>query len=148
MSAAKIISNKTYAQLQIGDSASLERVCSERDLFLFAHVSGNTNPLMLPVEEGALASESAGDPIAPSMWIGSLISAVLGNILPGPGTLYQSQTFEFMRRVHVGDRLRITVTCSEKRAEPVAVFETLIVDSQGVAVCKGTAVVDAPTRTI
>ncbi len=82
------------------------------------------------------------------MWIGSLISAVLGNILPGPGTLYHSQTFEFMRRVHIGDRLRITVTCIEKRAEPVAVFDTLIVDLQGVEVCKGTAVVDAPTRTI
>jgi len=148
MSAAKIISNKTYAQLRVGDSASLERVCSERDLFLFAHVSGNTNPLMLPVEEDAPAVESPLDPIAPSMWIGSLISAVLGNILPGPGTLYHSQTFEFMRRVHVGDRLRITVTCIEKRAEPVAVFDTLIVDSQGVAVCKGRAVVDAPTRTI
>ena len=54
----KTISNKTYAQLRIGDSASLERVCSERDLFLFAHVSGNTNPLMLPVEEDAPAVES------------------------------------------------------------------------------------------
>ncbi len=134
--------------MQVGDSASLERVCSERDLFLFAHVSGNTNPLMLPGEEDAPAVESALDPIAPSMWIGSLISAVLGNLLPGPGTLYHSQTFEFIRRVHIGDRLRVTVTCREKRAEPVAVFDTLIVDSQGVAVCKGLAVVDAPTRTI
>ena len=49
------------------------------------------------------------------MWVGSLISAVLGNVLPGPGTLYRSQTFEFVRRVHVGDKLRVTVTCREKR---------------------------------
>ena len=54
----RTISNKTYAQLQIGDTASLERVCSERDLFLFAHVSGNTNPLMLPAEEDAPAAGS------------------------------------------------------------------------------------------
>ena len=141
MSANKTLSNKTWAQLQVGDSASLERVCSEKDLFLFAHVSGNTNPLMLPVEEGAPFSEQ---PVAPSMWVGSLISAVLGNILPGAGTLYRSQSFEFARRVHVGDKLRITVTCREKRDEPTAVFETIVADSSGVPVCKGVALVDAP----
>ena len=80
------------------------------------------------------------------MWIGSLISAVLGNILPGPGTLYREQNFEFVSRVHVGDRLRVTVTCREKRAEPTAVFDTIIVNAKGDTVCKGAAIVDAPTR--
>jgi phosphate butyryltransferase len=139
---SKTIFNKTWAQLQVGDTASLDRICSDRDLFLFAHVSGNINPLMLPSEEGAPVSDR---PIAPSMWVGSLISAVLGNVLPGPGTLYRSQTFEFARRVHVGDRLRITVTCREKRDEPTVLFETLISDAaSGMVVCKGIAVVDAP----
>ncbi|HUO54801.1 MAG TPA: bifunctional enoyl-CoA hydratase/phosphate acetyltransferase [Rhodoblastus sp.] len=145
MKTAKTISNKTYAQLQVGDTASIERGCSERDLFLFAHVSGNTNPLMLPGEEGAKPVET---PIAPSMWIGSLISAVLGNILPGPGTLYRQQNFEFESRVHVGDRLKVTVTCKEKLEPPKVVFETLIVKDNGEVVCKGRAVVDAPTRNV
>ena len=145
MPMTKTISNKTWAQLQVGDSASLERVCSERDLFLFAHVSGNKNPLMLPIEEGAPQTDA---PIAPSMWIGSLISAVLGNLLPGPGTLYRSQSFEFARRVHVGDKLRVTVTCSEKRDEPTAVFETTISDAEGGLICKGAAVVDAPLQNV
>ncbi len=141
----RTISNRTWAQLQVGDTASLDRVCSDRDLFLFAHVSGNTNPLMLPAEEGAPVSDQpAVQPVAPSMWVGSLISAVLGNVLPGPGTLYRSQTFEFARRVHVGDKLRVTVTCREKRDEPTAVFETVVTDAEGVPVCKGTAVIDAP----
>ena len=129
MKPGKTISNKTWAQLQVGDSATIERACSDRDLFLFAHVSGNTNPLMLPVEEGAAVADQA--PIAPSMWVGSLISAVLGNILPGPGTLYREQNFEFLNRVHVGDRLRVTVTCREKRAEPTAVFDTIIANAKG-----------------
>ena len=145
MSATRTISNRTWAQLQIGDTASLERACTERDLFLFAHVSGNTNPLMLPAEEDAPTADA---PIAPSMWIGSLISAVLGNILPGPGTLYRSQTFEFARQVRVGDQLRITVTCSEKRQEPTAVFHTIIVDRGGQLVCEGVAVIDAPLRNV
>lgn len=144
MKPGKTISNKTWAQLKVGDSATIERTCSDRDLLLFAHVSGNTNPLMLPVEEGAAVADQA--PIAPSMWVGSLISAVLGNILPGPGTLYREQNFEFVSRVHVGDRLRVTVTCREKRVEPTAVFDTIIVNAKGDTVCKGTAIVDAPTR--
>ncbi len=49
MKPGKTISNKTWAQLKVGDSATIERACSDRDLLLFAHVSGNTNPLMLPV---------------------------------------------------------------------------------------------------
>ncbi len=145
MSATKTISNRTWAQLKIGDTASLKRACTERDLFLFAHVSGNINPLMLPAEEDAPAADA---PIAPSMWVGSLISAVLGNILPGPGTLYRSQTFEFMRRVRVGDQLRITVTCIEKQQEPIAVFHTIIVDMDGELVCEGVAVIDAPPRNV
>ena len=145
-SSHRTISNKTWSQLQVGDTAFLERVCSDRDLFLFAHVSGNTNPLMLPAEEGAPASDKpAPPPVAPSMWIGSLISAVLGNVLPGPGTLYRSQTFEFARRVHIGDRLRIAVTCREKREAPTVVFDTVVTDAQGALVCKGVAVVDAPS---
>jgi acyl dehydratase len=143
---AKTVFNRTWAQLQVGDAASIERVCTERDLLLFALVSGNTNPLMLPAQEDAVAPVVA--PIAPSMWIGSLISAVLGNILPGTGTLYRSQTFEFVRRVHIGDRLRVTVTCREKRAEPEAVFDTLITDMDGAPICKGVAVIDAPLRQV
>ena len=42
------IRNTTWAELQVGASASLERSCLVQDLYLFAHVSGNTNPLMLP----------------------------------------------------------------------------------------------------
>jgi phosphate butyryltransferase len=145
MKTAKTISNKTWAQLQVGDSATIERVCADRDLFLFAHVSGNVNPLMLPADEDAPVADA---PIAPSMWVGSLISAVLGNILPGPGTLYREQNFEFLNRVHVGDRLRVTVTCLEKRAEPTVVFETVIANGKGELVCKGMALIDAPVRNV
>jgi phosphate butyryltransferase len=149
MKTAKTISNKTWAQLQVGDTATIERVCADRDLFLFAHVSGNVNPLMLPAQEDEGADAPVADaPIAPSMWVGSLISAVLGNILPGPGTLYREQNFEFLNRVHVGDRLRVTVTCIEKRAEPTVVFETVIANGKGEPVCKGTALIDAPVRNV
>ena len=86
-------------------------------------------------------------PVAPSMWVGSLISAVLGNILPGAGTLYRAQDLRFLRRVHVGDKLKVTVVCREKREEPVALFDTRVEDADGQIVCDGTAEVEAPTAT-
>lgn len=145
MKSAQTITNRTWAQLQIGETASIERVCKERDLLLFAHVSGNVNPLMLPSQEG---DAPAPAPVAPSMWIGSLISAVLGNILPGPGSLYREQNLVFSARVHVGDRLKVTLTCKEKRQEPVVVFDALVVNDKGETVCSGEAIVDAPTVTV
>jgi phosphate butyryltransferase len=81
------------------------------------------------------------------MWVGSLVSAVLGNLLPGPGTLYRAQNLRFLGRVHIGERVKVTVVCREKRAEPVAVFDTWIVNAVGQIVCEGTAEIDAPTVT-
>ncbi len=144
MNAKPAIRNKTWSELKVGDTASLERSCSVQDLFLFAHVSGNVNPLMLPSAEGA---EEKTEPVAPSMWVGSLVSAVLGNLLPGPGTLYRAQDLRFLRRVRVGDKVKVTVTCSEKRDEPIAVFDTKIEDAYGHVVCEGTAEIDAPSVT-
>ena len=104
MGARAAVRNTTWAELEVGDTAGIERVCSVQDLVLFAHVSGNLNPLMLPSAGGA---PEKTDPVAPSMWVGSLVSAVLGNILPGPGTLYRSQDLRFLRRVHVGEKVRV-----------------------------------------
>ena len=145
MNGAQILRNKTWKELLVGDRATISRTCSVQDLLLFAHVSGNINPLMLPPAD---ETAKGPDPIAPSLWVGSLISAVLGNLLPGPGTLYRSQSFDFLRRVHVGEQLTVTVTCREKLDEPTAVFDTIITNAAGAMVCQGAAVVDAPTATI
>ena len=141
MNVRAAVRNKTWAELKVGDAASLERTCSVQDLLLFAHVSGNVNPLMLPPTDSAAKVKA---PIAPSMWVGSLVSAVLGNMLPGPGTLYREQDLRFLRRVHVGDKLKVIVTCREKREAPVAVFDTRIEDMAGAVVCEGEAIVEAP----
>lgn len=131
--------NTTWHELQLGANATLERVCSEQDLLLFAHASGNRNPLNLPEAE-----QSSLPALAPSMWVGSLLSAVLGNLLPGPGTLYRSQDLHFHRRVQVGDRLQVSVTCIEKGPEPLARFATRISSATGELVCEGEAEVEVP----
>jgi len=113
----------TFADLAIGQSASITRAVTAEDLYLFAHVSGNLNPLNLPSPAG---NGDRGDHPAPSMWLGALFSAVLGNLLPGPGTLYESQTLRFIGRAHVGDTLTVSVEVTEKRPPQTVVLATRV----------------------
>ena len=134
--------NRLYDELKVGDSASIKRVCTANDLYIFAHASGNLNPLHIPDEEHHLAPQA----IAPSMWVGALVSAVLGNILPGAGTLYRAQSFTFLDRVHVGDELTVSVTVREKLGDGKVTFDTLVAGEGGRKVAEGIAEVLTPTR--
>jgi len=136
--------NKLYSELAVGDSASIKRVCTANDLYIFAHASGNLNPLHLPDND----DENGVEPVAPSMWVGALVSSVLGNILPGPGTLYKGQTFKFLDRVHVGDELTITVTVREKLPNQLVRLDTVITGRGGDTVATGCAEVLAPSRKV
>ena len=138
--------NRTFDELQVGESAELRRICTADDLFVFATASGNHNPLHLPGYD--LDADGAADPVsAPSMWVGSLISAVLGNILPGAGTLYRSQTFQFLGRARDGDDLIARVRLTEKRADGTVVFATSVRrEEPEEMLLEGEAVVVAPRR--
>lgn len=136
--------NKLYDELKVGDTASIKRVCTANDLYIFAHASGNVNPMHLPADEG----EDRHEAIAPSMWVGALVSSVLGNILPGAGTLYKAQSFRFLNRVHVGDELTVAVTVREKAADDCVVLDTVITGRGGDRVAEGIAEVLAPARKV
>ncbi len=131
--------NKTFAELAVGDEASITRVVTLNDLIVFAHASGNLNPKNLP-RSAADSNEAAA---APAMWIGSLFSAVLGNILPGPGTIYVLQTLRFHARAHVGDELKVAVRVEELRPPATVVLQTRV-DRGGELIADGTAEVLAP----
>lgn len=117
--------NKTFDELRIGDHAELRRVCTADDLYVFATASGNHNPMHLPDYD--LNADGQSDPVtAPAMWVGSLISGVLGNILPGAGTLYQEQTFKFLGRAKAGDDLVARVELTQKHADGTVTFATTV----------------------
>ena len=144
MSAKSAVRNTTWAELKVGDTASIERTCSVQDLILFAHVSGNLNPLMLPRRKAGAAK---GEPVAPSMWVGSLVSAVLGNILPGPGTLYRAQDLHFLRPRpcrRQGHSHRRSAARSARSRSP---YSTPGSSTPREIVCEGTAEIEAPTVT-
>ena len=142
-----MLRNHTFAELQLGDSASIERQLTQQDIELFAVMSGDLNPAHLDAEYAA-ASQFHGV-IAHGMWGGALISAVLGTRLPGPGTVYLSQTLKFRAPVRVGDRLTIGVTVSAKdEARRRVTLACRCVNQDGQAVIEGEALVLAPEQKI
>lgn len=134
--------SKTFDDLAPGDEMSLRRVVTPDDLYVFAHASGNFNPLNLPSSgEGEAAAPHA----APSMWLGSLFSSILGNLLPGPGTVYEAQDLHFLGRAYAGDELTVTVRVTEKRPPATILLQTRIFRGAEMLV-DGTAAVRPPAE--
>ena len=106
------LENRTYDELAIGERASLSHQVEERDLLLFAAVSGDVNPVHLD-EDFAAATPFKGR-IAHGMFSGALISAAIACELPGPGTIYIGQELSFLRPVRLGDTVTIELEILEK----------------------------------
>ncbi|MDF2114960.1 bifunctional enoyl-CoA hydratase/phosphate acetyltransferase [Roseiarcaceae bacterium H3SJ34-1] len=138
--------NTTFDELAVGQTASIERSVTADDLYVFAYASGNTNPMHMPGAD--VDQDGHADTVAPSLWVGALVSSVLGTILPGAGTLYRSQTFQFKGRAKLGDRLIISVRCIEKREKPRAVFETRVEKSDGTLILEGVGEIEAPIASV
>ena len=138
------IENRTFDELKVGDTASLTRTLTYRDIELFAIVSGDVNPVHL--DEAFAQSSRFHKIIAHGMWGGALISAVLGTQLPGPGSIYVGQSLRFRSPVGLGDTITVTVTVTEKNAQKNRVaLECQVTNQRGEVVISGTADVIAPT---
>ena len=137
--------NITFDELQIGDSAEAKRLCLADDIFVFANSSGNDNPVHLPAYDGD--GDGKPEAVMPAMWTASLISAVLGARLPGPGTLYRGQALEFGERAFVGDELVARVEVVEKgEGREVRLKTSVTRASDGAIIASGEARVVAPER--
>ncbi|WP_217895607.1 MaoC/PaaZ C-terminal domain-containing protein [Oceanospirillum sanctuarii] len=139
-----VLVNKTYDEIQVGDTATLERALTEKELVLFAAVSGDVNPVHLDADFAK--TTMFGEQIAHGMWSGSLISAALATVLPGPGTIYLGQELSFRRPVKLADTLTVTLTVKEKLSKNRVVIDTLVTNQNDEKVVVGTATVMAPTE--
>lgn len=142
-----MIENRTFDEIQIGESASLVRTLTREDIELFAVMSGDINPAH--VDEEYARSDMFHKIIAHGMWGGSLISAVLGTKLPGPGAIYLGQTLHFHHPIAIGDMITVTVTVTSKKADGHLVsFDCQCVNQRGEVVISGCAEVIAPTTKV
>jgi phosphate acetyltransferase len=141
------IENRTYDEIQVGDSATLTRTLRPEDIQLFAVMSGDVNPAHVDPEYAQ--SSMFHEVIAHGMWGGALISTVLGTEFPGPGTIYISQTLRFSRPVKVGDQITIKITCKQKfDHNKHIVFDCLCTNQDHQKVISGEAEVLAPTHKV
>lgn len=141
------IENRTFAEIEVGETATLARTLSREDIELFAVMSGDVNPAH--VDEDYAHSDMFHAVIAHGMWGASLISTLLGTRLPGPGTVYLEQTLRFRHPVRIGDTITISVTAAAKDPERQRIsFDCRCVNQRGAAVIDGTAKVIAPAEKV
>lgn len=134
----------TYEEIKLGDSAFITKTITKEDVEEFAKLSLDINPIHLDQEYGK--SSIFKDNIVHGMLVASLISAVIGNDLPGHGTIYLGQDLKFMKPVYIGDTCTATVTVIEKKDEKhIIVLDTVVsAGNDENVVIKGQAVVKKP----
>lgn len=130
--------------IEIGMSRSLSKTVTDHDIALFAEVSTDRNPVHLD-ESYARATRFEGR-IAHGMLTAALISAVIGEQLPGHGSVYLGQSLRFMAPVRPGDRVlaEVTVTAIDHARRRVTLETQCMVGNT--VVLKGEALVLAPSR--
>lgn len=133
-----------FEELEIGQAAEAVHRIEARDIEAFGHAVGDLNPLHF--DDAYAATTPFGGRIAHGMLAGGYISALIAGELPGPGSIYNSQTLEFLRAIRIGDDLvvRIEITALDA-AKGQATLATVCKVGRKVMV-RGEAVVTAPRR--
>jgi 3-hydroxybutyryl-CoA dehydratase len=133
-----------FEDLKIGQTAELERTITDGDVQRFAEITGDFNPVHL--DDAAAAKSMFGGRVAHGMLTAGFISATLAGKLPGPGTVYLSQTLRFVAPVRIGDtvtthvkvielntakrRVKLSTVCRNQKAEIVLDGEALVLIPQ------------------
>jgi phosphate acetyltransferase/phosphate butyryltransferase len=145
--AAPLIRNRTFDEIAVGDSATIERVLTAADVQLLATLYGDGDPQQL--DPTCAASPDFHDMIGHGMWGASLISAALGTRLPGAGTTCLEQSLRFHAPVRVGDTLAVRVQAIARDAATRQIrFACRCTNQHGVLAIDGTVEVTAPGERI
>ncbi len=133
-----------FEDLRLGMRETLMRTVMDDDVLDFARLTGDDNPIH--VSESYASQTRFGQRIAHGLYTASLISAVLGTRLPGPGAIYRSQTLSFHAPVKIGDVVTVIVEVVELIAEgrQARLHCEALVDNK--TVLDGEALVSVPSR--
>lgn len=133
-----------FEDLAVGQKASFGKTITEADIVLFAAVTGDTNPMHLNAEYAK--TSVFGERIAHGMLAAGLITKVLGTQLPGPGTIYMSQTLKFRAPVRIGQTVTATVEVLALHPDKHRATLRTVCTVAGEPVLDGEAFVSVPSR--
>jgi 3-hydroxybutyryl-CoA dehydratase len=140
-----LLENYPINELVVGQRANYSKTLTEQDIILFAACSGDVNPVHLDKEYAA--TTPFGEPIGHGMWTGALVSAAIATRLPGPGSVYRSQSLNFKHPVKIGDTVTVTLIVSEiKERIKLVTLECEAHNQDGKLIAKGIAEVIAPAE--
>lgn len=141
------LENRTINEISIGDTASFSKTLTRRDTQLFALTSGDINPVHL--DESYAATTAFGECIGHGMWSGALISAAIATRLPGPGSIYRSQSIKFSKPVKIGDTLTVNLEVKAIREKvKLLTLDCVVKNQREETVARGEAEVIAPEAKI
>ncbi|HEU0300868.1 MAG TPA: MaoC family dehydratase [Longimicrobium sp.] len=130
------------SEIAVGQSAEFTKTVTEADVVLFAGITGDLNPAH--VDQAWAEASRFGGRIAHGMLSASFISTVLAMKLPGPGTIYLSQTLRFTAPVRIGETVTARVEVAEVMPKRRVRLTTTVTKHDGTPVIEGEAVVLAP----
>jgi len=134
---------KTIDKLNIGDTAEFAKTVSESDIYLYAGITGDFNPAH--INEDYAKNTFFKTRIAYGMLSAGFISTVIGNELPGTGSIYVKQDLRFLAPVRIGDTITARVEVIEIMDGKNRVrLKTVCVNQEGTQVLDGEATVSPP----
>lgn len=123
--------------LEVGMSATTSMVITGEKIDTFAELTGDFNPIH--VDEAYAKTTMFGGRIAHGALSASLISAVLGNDLPGPGAVFVELNLRFRRPAMIGDKVVAVATVSEINPKTGRVRMKCHCEVNGKQICRGDA---------
>ncbi len=134
---------RTIDEIHVGDTSEFTKTVSESDVYLYSGISGDTNPAHINEEYAKTTFFKTR--VAHGMLSAGFISTVLGNRLPGAGTIYVKQELRFLAPVHMGDTITAKVEVLEVISEKNRVkLRTYCVNQDGTTILDGEALVSPP----
>tara|TARA_R110001592_G_scaffold260403_1_gene525080 strand:+ start:214997 stop:215404 length:408 start_codon:yes stop_codon:yes gene_type:complete len=128
------------AAFKVGDQANITKTFTVEDVNHYASLSEDFNPIHINKE--AAEASIFGAQVVHGMLVASLISGLLGNHLPGSGSIYLGQDLAFKAPLYIGDEVTAIVEVIDIREDkPIAKLRTYVVNRKGVVVVDGVAIV-------
>ncbi len=129
---------RLFDQLLIGQTAEFSKTLGESDVYLFAGITGDFNPIHINQEHAE--KSYFGSRLVHGMLTASLLSTVLGTKLPGPNSIYRRQEIEFKAPVYIGDTVTAKVEIVDKREKgKIIILKTVVINQKNITVVEGKA---------